>query len=163
LPKICFRNHTEDDAAFSIESSSELDFETRLNKWQCKRGFPQKDTWPVRHTIFRLAVTGFIVLVAYPVAANSLLRQIDRTGLTQQDLNIMVRKGGELYANRAAQPGDDTIWSNPETGAYGSAEITSVSGSCVGLNYKFRTRRQPEVQVVRTRRCLTNGRWVLAP
>lgn len=117
----------------------------------------------MRHIILRLAVTGFVLLVAYPVSANSLLRQIDRTGLTQQDLNLMVRTGGELYANRSAQPGDDTIWSNPETGAYGSVELTSVSGNCVGLNYKFRTRRQSQVQIVQTQRCLTNGRWILAP
>ncbi|MDD9727730.1 hypothetical protein PVV74_19985 [Roseovarius sp. SK2] len=117
----------------------------------------------MRHTILRVAITGFILLAAHPASANSLLRQIDRTGLTQQDLNIMVRTGGELYVSRKALPGDDTIWSNPETGAYGSVEIASVSGNCVGLNYKFRTRRQARIQTVQTQRCLTDGRWILAP
>jgi hypothetical protein len=116
----------------------------------------------VRHVAVRLALTGFIAIAAGPALANSLLRQIESTGLTQEDLNIMVRAGGELYASRAARPGEDTIWSNPATGAYGSVEITSVSGKCVGLNYKFRTRRNSRIQTVQTRRCLNDGRWVLA-
>lgn len=117
----------------------------------------------MRHTISRLAMAGFIVLLSYPASANSLLRQIDRTGLTQQDLNAMVRAGGMLYADSNARPGDDTIWSNPETGAHGSVEVSTVSGNCVGLSYKFMTRRKPQIQTIQTRRCLDNGQWRLAP
>lgn len=117
----------------------------------------------MRHTISRLAMAGFIVLLSYPASANSLLRQIDRTGLTQQDLNAMVRAGGTLYADSNARPGDDTIWSNPETGAHGSVEISTVSDDCVGLIYKFSTRRQPRIHTVQTRRCLEDGKWRLAP
>jgi hypothetical protein len=101
--------------------------------------------------------------MSHPVSANSLLRQIENTGLTQEDINMMVRSGGGLYADGNAKPGDDTIWSNPETGAHGSVEVSTVSGNCVGLSYKFMTRRKPQIHTVQTRRCLDNGQWRLAP
>jgi hypothetical protein len=94
---------------------------------------------------------------------NSVLRQLSRTGLVQEDINIMVRAGGELYRSGNAVPGTDTIWSNPATGAHGLVEVTSVEGDCVRLVYKFRARNKPAIQSVSSRRCLREGRWVLAP
>jgi len=93
----------------------------------------------------------------------SFARQLARTGLVQEDINIMVEAGSELYASRNAVVGNDTIWSNPSTGAYGLVEITSVEGDCVGLVYKFRTTRRNTTQTVQLRRCLIDGRWILSP
>ena len=94
---------------------------------------------------------------------NSVLRQLSRTGLVQEDINIMVRTGSDLYRSGNAVVGTDTIWSNPATGAHGLVEVSSVEGDCVGLVYKFRARGRPAIQAVSSRRCLRNDRWVMAP
>lgn len=85
-----------------------------------------------------------------------------RTGLVQEDINIMVRTAAPMYASRNAEVGKDVIWSNPKTGAFGMAEILEVDGDCVRLVYRFQTRSRPTTQVVATRRCLSEGRWILA-
>lgn len=116
----------------------------------------------MRH-ITALLTAALLALAPLGAEAKTLLRQIERSGMTQQDLNIMVQTGSTLYADGRARPGDETIWSNAETGAFGSIEVTSVSGNCVRLAYKFKTRRHDRVQAVTTRRCLQEGRWILAP
>ena len=63
-----------------------------------------------------------------------------RTGLVQEDINIMVRTAAPMYASRNAEVGKDVIWSNPKTGAFGMAEILEVDGDCVRLVYRFQTR-----------------------
>ncbi|MDE4146710.1 MAG: hypothetical protein P1U91_01920 [Pseudophaeobacter sp. bin_em_oilr2.035] len=106
-----------------------------------------------------------LVLPALPASAQggSIARQLARTGLTQDDINIMTRAGSELYASKKAVVGVDTIWSNPDTSAFGLVEVADVEGNCVTLVYKFQTSKQPSIQSVRLRRCLNDGRWVLTP
>lgn len=116
----------------------------------------------MRRTLLILA----LALTLAPVAqaqANPVVKQLARTGLTQEDINIMVQTGGTLYANRRAAVGDDTIWSNPATGAHGMVEVTSVQGNCVGVDYRFRASDRKPLQTVASRRCLSDGRWVLTP
>lgn len=95
--------------------------------------------------------------------ANSVLRQLSRTGLIQEDINIMARAGRQLYVAGNARVGDDTIWMNPATGAYGLAEVVEVQNGCVRIAYKFRIRGKQNVQVVTVRRCPVEGRWRLSP
>ncbi|MDW4498470.1 hypothetical protein R5H30_10800 [Sulfitobacter sp. D35] len=102
-------------------------------------------------------------MIAPRADANALLRQLSRSGLTQQDVDMMVRAGATLYADGRASAGDDTIWSNPATGSFGLVEVASVSGECVSLTYKFRTARRSAVQSVAGRRCLSGNRWVSTP
>lgn len=117
----------------------------------------------MRHVLLPLALAAAAMLVPPAAEANTILRQLARTGLTQEDLTIMMRQGGTLYTDRRATPGSDTIWSNPATGAHGLVEVITVSGDCVTLAYKFRTTRRPAIQTVETRRCLTDSGWVLTP
>ncbi|MHA6262779.1 hypothetical protein ACXYMO_06220 [Arenibacterium sp. CAU 1754] len=108
--------------------------------------------------------TGLLVLqfVASNAAhATSIVRQLSRTGLTQDDINTMSQAAATLYASGNAVSGADTIWSNPETGAFGMVEVTSVEGDCVGLVYKFQTLKQRGIRSVVLKRCLVDNRWVL--
>lgn len=100
---------------------------------------------------------------AAQVQANPVVQQLARTGLTQEDINVMVQAGSTLYVGRRASVGDDTIWSNPTTGAHGMIEVTSVQGACVGVDYRFRANDRKRLQTVASRRCLSEGRWVLTP
>lgn len=104
----------------------------------------------------------FIVAASTGLQAQSLGRTLARTGLVQEDIDIMVRTGSTLYASGNARVGSDVIWSNPGTQAFGMIEIVEVAGDCVRIAYRFQTRRQPKTQNVTTRRCRVGDRWVLS-
>lgn len=101
-------------------------------------------------------------LAASPLFAQGFTTKLARTGLTQDDVNIMVAEGAQLYQNGGATVGSDTVWKNPETGAYGLAEVVEVEANCVRVAYRFRTDRNRTLQTVEIRRCLQDGTWVLA-
>lgn len=103
-----------------------------------------------------------VLLLPEGAQAQSFVRMLARTGLVQEDVNIMVRTASTLYAAGNPQVGRDVIWSNPKTGAFGMAEVLEVEGDCVRIAYRFQTRRRPATQTVTTRRCLADGRWILA-
>ena len=108
-----------------------------------------------------IALTAFACAAA-PVYAQGIGRQLARTGLTQEDVGIMVERGSTLYRGGGAAVGADTVWQNPETGAHGLAEITDVDGNCIRIAYRFITTKQTSLQTVELRRCLQDGKWVLA-
>ena len=114
----------------------------------------------MRRTLLILALA---LAPAVQAQANAVVQQLARTGLTQEDINVMVQAGSTLYVGGRAQVGDDTIWSNPATGAHGMIEVTSVQGNCVGVDYRFRANDRKALQTVASRRCLSDGRWVLTP
>lgn len=114
----------------------------------------------VTRFLFAAAVAG--IIAAAPAAAQGFLRQLERTGLTQEDVNTMVAQGAELYRNGGASVGDDTVWQNLNTGAHGLAEITEVDDSCVRIAYRFITTRRDTLQTIEVRRCLQDGQWLLA-
>lgn len=108
--------------------------------------------------------TGCLIalLPATGADAQSLGRALARTGLVQEDVNIMVQTAATLYASGDAAVGRDVIWTNPKTQAFGMAEITEVQGDCVRVAYRFQTRRKPATETIVTRRCRVGGKWVLS-
>jgi len=112
----------------------------------------------IRHS---LAAVALMACAATPVFAQGFVKQLDQTGLTQEDVNIMVAEGAKLYKNGSAAVGADTVWLNPETDAHGLAEITQVDGNCVNVAYRFITKRQKSKQTIEIRRCLSDGQWKL--
>ena len=110
-----------------------------------------------------LLILALALAPAAQALANPVVQQLARTGLTQDDINIMVQEGSTLYASRRASVGDDAIWSNPATGAHGLIEVTAVQGNCVTVDYRFRANDRKRLQTVASRRCLSEGRWVLTP
>ena len=113
-----------------------------------------------RHRI--IAALTAAACIATPLAAQGFIKQLSRIGMTQEDVNLMVAAGAELYTGGNASVGDDTIWQNPQTNAHGLAEITEVDGNCIRIAYRFRTTKQKALQTMETRRCLTNGEWILS-
>lgn len=109
-----------------------------------------------------LATLVALTCAAAPLHAQSIGKQLARTGMTQDDVNIMVDAASELFSSGNATVGADTIWQNPETDAHGLAEVVEVEGNCVRVAYKFRTTKQPNQHVVNIRRCLTDGKWLLS-
>lgn len=103
-----------------------------------------------------------ISVMAAQVNAQGFTRNLARTGLTQEDVNIMVSEGAQLYQGGNATVGIDTVWNNPETGAHGLAEIVEVDGSCIRIAYRFKTERNRALQTFEIRRCVQNGEWVLS-
>jgi hypothetical protein len=103
-------------------------------------------------------------LFLFPMGADAqtLGRMIQRTGLSQQDVNIMTSAGSALYASGNARVGDDAIWSNPNTGAFGMAEVLAIEENCVRMAYRFQTQRRPMTQTITIRRCLVGERWLLS-
>lgn len=109
-----------------------------------------------------LAAVAMIACAATPLYAQGFAKQLARTGLTQEDVNIMVAQGATLYKNGGASVGADTVWQNTATQAHGLAEITEVDGNCIKIAYRFVTTRQTSMQSVEIRRCLSDGQWKLA-
>ncbi len=95
-------------------------------------------------------------------SAQTIMQMLGRSGLTQEDLNIMSEAASELYASGNAVVGDDTIWANPKTDAYGMSEITEVTGNCVGIAQRFRVDPRSRTRTILVRRCLVEGKWVLS-
>lgn len=115
-----------------------------------------------RRALAGLLPAAAVFLCVQTAGAASLGQILGRTGMTQEDVNIMVRAGATLYASGTPAVGADTIWSNPQTGAYGMAEIVEAEGNCVKIAYRFRTMRQPAVRTVTTGRCLVDRAWKLS-
>lgn len=68
----------------------------------------------------------------------------------------------ELYTAEDPQVGSETIWQNPDSGAYGTVELTAFDGRCAELRHLFAARgRTPSVFV--SRRCKNDqGEWKLS-
>jgi hypothetical protein len=98
----------------------------------------------------------------FSAQAETLGRTLARTGLVQEDINIMTRAGASLYASGNAQVGSDAIWSNPETQAFGMVEVLEVDADCVRIAHRFRTQQRQATQTVTSRRCLVDNRWILS-
>lgn len=117
---------------------------------------------PAGHFRTSLILGLVLTLAAGTASANSIIRDLDRSGLTQDDLNMMMRGASDLYSAGQARVGASTTWSNPATRSQGEVEVTGVAGNCVTLVHRFRPRGAARAQDMRTRRCLTDGVWLLS-
>ena len=108
------------------------------------------------------AATALTLLLVDSAQAQSLGRMLTRTGLVQEDINIMTGAAAELYTAGNARVGDDVIWSNPQTGAFGMIEVIEVEENCVRLAYRFQAARKSTTQTVTIRRCLVDGQWIVS-
>ncbi|MEM8730458.1 MAG: hypothetical protein AAGF79_11120 [Pseudomonadota bacterium] len=110
-----------------------------------------------------LALSLGLGALALPVAAN-VADTIKRTGLTQDDINVMSSTAAELYQTGTPQVGRTSAWSNPDTGARGEATLTGFASNCADIRHVVFTQRRPEAQQFVFRNCKTaDGNWVLSP
>lgn len=94
--------------------------------------------------------------------AQSLGRILDRSGLDQEDLDIMEQTAATLYASGSASVNDAASWTNEQTESRGTVKITGVDGDCISLSHSVQTKREPATRTVDTRRCLIGDQWVLS-
>lgn len=105
---------------------------------------------------------GLCVLAMPSFAQSTFLEQISRTGMTQEDINIMTQEASKLYVGGGAVAGSETAWSNPATEAYGTAKIAGVDANCVNIGYIFHTKSRPAPRPMNVRRCKQDGKWILS-
>lgn len=116
----------------------------------------------LRKSVLPIGVVMWVAMAAGQAGAESIAKTISRSGLTQEDVNIMTRAGASLYTGGTARVGDDAIWSNPGTNSHGMVEVTAVEGSCVTLAHRFRPANRTRTQTFESRRCLADGKWILS-
>lgn len=103
-----------------------------------------------------------LVVSAGSASANAILRELDRSGMVQEDVNIMMRSAATLYSGGRAKVGDEVRWNNPASRADGIVKVGAVDGACVTLAHGFRPKGVGPVRALTTKRCLVDGIWVLS-
>ncbi|MAY48140.1 MAG: hypothetical protein CML65_23215 [Rhodobacteraceae bacterium] len=99
-----------------------------------------------------------------PVAARSMADTLRRTGLTQQDINILSQTAATLYREGTPKVGAEKDWSNPDTGNSGKAMLGGFDGKCADVRHVVITQRRPEPQDFTFRNCKTaDGSWIMVP
>ncbi|MBB97860.1 MAG: hypothetical protein CML68_25080 [Rhodobacteraceae bacterium] len=96
--------------------------------------------------------------------AQSMPEILRRTGLSQQDINIMSQAAAPLYRSGTPKVGSSADWSNPDTGASGTATLTAFANRCADIRHVVITTRRPEPQPFVMRNCQNaDGAWTLSP
>lgn len=105
-------------------------------------------------------------LASSPGTASATSEDFTALGLSNDDYKIMRAATATLYTDTATPPvvGDETIWINPESGSYGTTEVTGYDGKCVGLKILFQVGGHRENNDYNWRVCRQDdGRWLNAP
>ena len=74
-----------------------------------------------RNFAHAVAIGVMVFMGAAPASANAILRDLDRSGMVQGDVNIMMRSAASLYSEGRGKVGDEVSWKNPNTRADGNA------------------------------------------
>lgn len=103
-------------------------------------------------------------LVPARVEAASMADTLRRTGLTQQDINLLSQTGASLYRDGTPKLGTEKDWSNPDTGNSGKAMLVGLDGNCADVRHVVITQRRPQPQEFTFRNCKgADGNWVMTP
>ena len=98
------------------------------------------------------------------VVARTMADTLRRTGLSQADINMLSQAGGGLYRSGTPKVGAEAEWSNPDTGASGTATLLRFADNCADVRHVVITTRRPEPQEFNLRNCKTaDGSWILTP
>ena len=102
--------------------------------------------------------------VAGPLDARTMVETLRRTGLSQQDIDVMSKTAAGLYQTGTPRVGRTESWSNAETGAKGSVKLVAFRNNCAYLQHFIITTRRPTAQEFRFTQCRdAAGNWVLTP
>lgn len=110
-----------------------------------------------------------LLLAAFSVAApfasaKSLSRILADSGLTPADFDMVQNSAKTLYDTPNHKPGQNVDWSNPESGAHGSAQLKTVRGNCAYILHKVYVRDATRPRELRTEYCQSaDGEWLLQP
>jgi len=96
--------------------------------------------------------------------ARSLADTLRRTGMSQEDINVMSEAAGVLYRQGTPKVGQSVEWTNPDSGTSGTSTLQSFENKCATLRHVVVTTRRPEPQDFLFRQCQTaTGTWILTP
>jgi surface antigen len=96
--------------------------------------------------------------------AQTLSRILAKSGLTQEDFNLMSTAAGSLYETVTPKVGQSADWKNKETGSFGTVKLTTYKDNCVYLLHKTNPKGQDKVTEIRNRFCKSaDGTWVQQP
>jgi hypothetical protein len=72
----------------------------------------------------------------------------------------MEETAATLYREEPRDVGSKAPWLNPDTGAQGTVELTSLDGRCAGLRHLFKPSAQAKTDGFSSRRCRNEaGDW----
>ena len=112
----------------------------------------------------KLALGALIATLALPAKAESIAIALRNAGITNDDYKLMTDAAASLYEAEAVTAGAETLWSNPETGAFGTVEIADFDGTCVTMVHLVRIAKTDTNSQLNTRRCKADdGRWLITP
>lgn len=113
-------------------------------------------------TRLALALAILVLIGSAPLQANTLVKRLADSGLSPEDVEIMMDRALSLYGAGTARVGDRSDWRNDRSGTAGSVEVLAVEGNCVILGHLFTTAKTREAQGLRVRRCkAADGSWQL--
>lgn len=116
----------------------------------------------MRRTLAALTLLG-LAATATGGHAQGILNTVRTLGLTNDDYRAATAEAAKLYEADPIEVGADSIWQNPETGAYGKVEILAYDGRCVTIEHVFRSGRTTQAHRVTGRRCRgEDGVWRIA-
>lgn len=103
--------------------------------------------------------------VAAPFAsAKSLSRILAETGLSPVDFDMVQASAKTLYDTPNPQKGKEASWTNPQSGAHGTALLTTVRGKCTYILHKVYVKDATDPRELRTEYCQNAaGEWLLQP
>ncbi len=113
----------------------------------------------MRRSLAALALLG-VAATATGANAQGFLTIVKGLGLTNDDYRIATDEAATLYQSGDIEVGADSIWQNPESGAYGKVEIVAYDGRCVTIEHVFRSGINKQIRKVDGKRCRgEDGVW----
>ncbi|MEM9043277.1 MAG: hypothetical protein AAGC81_01175 [Pseudomonadota bacterium] len=112
----------------------------------------------------KLALGALIAVFALPVMAEPIAIALRKAGITNDDYKLMTDAAASLYEAETVEAGAETLWSNPESGAFGTVEIAAFDGTCVVMTHLVRVKKTDKNSRINSRRCKADdGRWLITP
>ena len=109
----------------------------------------------------RLALGLAAALLALP-ASGQIARSIEAQGVSRADTRLLLDTAATLWESGNPQVGDNAAWSNPETGATGTVEVTAYDGRCVTILHEILPGNDAAPIEATGRRCRAeDGRWLI--
>ncbi|MEM1275286.1 MAG: hypothetical protein AAGH74_02070 [Pseudomonadota bacterium] len=112
----------------------------------------------------KYALGAMIAALALPAVAEPIAIAMRNAGITNDDYKLMTDASASLYEADTVVVGAETLWSNTETGAFGTVEIAEFDGTCVTMTHLVQVKKTGKNSQLNTRRCKADdGRWLITP
>ncbi len=114
--------------------------------------------------IFSTLVAIAVIGATTAVQSKPLSRIIAEMGLSPADFNVLNAASDAMLSGSVPQVGEESTWTNDETGSKGTIRVRDVRDNCVHLQHFIQPEGVDQTREVRTRRCRdASGNWILTP